>query len=77
MSSPTPSPAPRASIAKRSARRIAATDLPTFYGPIKFDASGKNIAKPMVLTQIVDGEYVVVVPEEWAAAKPIIPRLSH
>lgn len=56
---------------------LAATDLPTFYGPIKFDASGKNIAKPMVLTQIVDGEYVVVVPEEWAAAKPVIPRLSH
>jgi branched-chain amino acid transport system substrate-binding protein len=56
---------------------ISATDLPTFYGPIKFDASGKNIAKPMVLTQIVDGEYVVVAPEDWAAGKPIIPRPRH
>jgi len=35
---------------------IAATDLRTFFGAIKFDASGKNIAKPMVLTQIVDGK---------------------
>ena len=56
---------------------IAATDLPTFYGPIKFDASGKNIAKPMILTQIVDGEYVVVYPEEWATGKPVIPRPRH
>ena len=56
---------------------IAATDLPTFYGPIKFDASGKNIAKPMILTQIVDGEYVVVYPEEWATGKPVILRPRH
>ena len=54
---------------------ISATDLPTFYGPIKFDESGKNIAKPMVLTQIVEGEYVVVAPEEWAVQDPIIPRV--
>ena len=53
---------------------IAATDLPTFYGPIKFDETGKNIAKPMILTQIIDGEYVVVAPDKWAAAKPVIPR---
>lgn len=53
---------------------IAATDLPTFYGPIKFDENGRNIAKPMVLTQIVDGEYVVVTPEEWAVREPVIPR---
>jgi branched-chain amino acid transport system substrate-binding protein len=53
---------------------IAETDLPTFYGPIKFDASGKNTAKPMILTQIIDGEYVVVEPEKWANGKPVIPR---
>ncbi len=53
---------------------IAATDLATFYGPIKFDESGKNIAKPMVLTQIIDGEYVVIAPEEWAVQHPVIPR---
>jgi branched-chain amino acid transport system substrate-binding protein len=56
---------------------IAATDLTTFYGPIKFDASGKNIAKPMVLTQIIGGQHVVVAPEEWAAGEPVIPRPRH
>jgi branched-chain amino acid transport system substrate-binding protein len=56
---------------------ISATDLPTFYGPIKFDESGKNIAKSMVLTQIVDGEYVVVAPKEFAEKEPVIPRPSH
>lgn len=53
---------------------IAAIELETFYGPVKFDASGRNIAKPAVLTQIQDGEYVVVAPAEQAQAKPIIPR---
>jgi branched-chain amino acid transport system substrate-binding protein len=56
---------------------IAATDLETFYGPIKFDASGKNIAKPMVLTQIIGGEHVVVGPDKWATGKPVIPRPHH
>jgi branched-chain amino acid transport system substrate-binding protein len=56
---------------------IAATDLATFYGPIKFDETGKNIAKPMVLTQIIDGEYVVVATEKWAKREPVIPRPRH
>ena len=48
---------------------IAATDMQTFYGNIKFDATGKNIAKPMVLYQVQDGEYKVVAPTKWASAK--------
>ena len=56
---------------------ISATDLPTFYGPIKFGSTGKNIAKPMILTQVVDGEYVVVAPKKWATAEPVIPRPKH
>ena len=56
---------------------LAATDLATFYGPIKFDDTGKNVAKPMALTQIIDGEYVVVAPEEWAVRDPVIPRPGH
>lgn len=48
---------------------LAATDMQTFYGNIKFDASGKNIAKPMVLYQVQDGEYRVVAPTKWANAK--------
>jgi branched-chain amino acid transport system substrate-binding protein len=48
---------------------LAATDMQTFYGNIKFDATGKNIAKPMVLYQVQDGEYRVVAPTKWANAK--------
>jgi branched-chain amino acid transport system substrate-binding protein len=48
---------------------ISATDMQTFYGNIKFDSTGKNIAKPMVLYQVQDGEYRVVAPTEWASAK--------
>ncbi|HYC46564.1 MAG TPA: amino acid ABC transporter substrate-binding protein [Burkholderiales bacterium] len=53
---------------------LAATDMMTFYGPIDFDKSGKNTAKPMVLRQIQSGEYVVVAPTRWATAKLIYPR---
>jgi branched-chain amino acid transport system substrate-binding protein len=56
---------------------IAVTEIETFYGPVKFDASGRNIAKSMILTQIIKGKYVVVAPGEWAVAKPVIPRPPH
>lgn len=54
---------------------IAATELASFFGPIRFDASGRNVAKAMVLTQIVDGEYVVVAPDKAARGEAVIPRL--
>jgi branched-chain amino acid transport system substrate-binding protein len=53
---------------------IAATEMETFYGNIKFDETGKNIAKPMVLFQVLNGEYQVVAPTKWAAAKFVHPR---
>ncbi len=53
---------------------IASTDMMTMYGPIKFDSTGKNTAKPMVLYQVQSGEYRVVAPKKWAAAKLIWPR---
>jgi len=55
---------------------IAATDMQTFYGNVDFDETGKNVAKPMVLFQVQDGEYRVVAPTEWASAElryPIPP----
>jgi len=52
---------------------IAATDLMTVYGPIKFDAAGKNVAKSMVLYQVQHGNYEVVAPSRWAKAKVIYP----
>ena len=58
---------------------LAATDMQTFYGNIRFDETGKNIAKPMVLYQVQDGEYKVVAPTRWASAKVIhpMPRWSE
>ncbi len=53
---------------------IAATDLTTFYGQIKFAPEGNNIAKPMVLRQIQNGEYVVVAPSAFASHKLNWPR---
>ncbi len=44
-------------------------DIMTFYGPINFDETGKNIAKPMGTIQIQDGKIVVVAPEEAAVAE--------
>jgi len=52
---------------------LAKTDLQTFYGPIKFDASGKNVAKSMVLYQVQGGQYKVVAPTQWAEAKIVYP----
>jgi branched-chain amino acid transport system substrate-binding protein len=52
---------------------LAETDMMTFYGPVKFDETGKNVAKPMVLYQIQDGEYRVVAPTQWASAELVHP----
>ena len=53
---------------------IAATNMMTFYGPIKFDATGKNTVKPMVLYQVQGGDYKVVAPTKVAETKLIFPR---
>ncbi len=53
---------------------IAATEMDTFYGPIKFSEAGNNIAKPMVLRQIQDGSYNVVAPSKWASHPVNYPR---
>jgi branched-chain amino acid transport system substrate-binding protein len=54
---------------------ISKTEIQTFYGNIKFDDTGKNIAKPMVLRQIQDGKLNVVAPTKWASAKVVHPRM--
>jgi branched-chain amino acid transport system substrate-binding protein len=55
---------------------LAKLDLMTFYGPIKFDSTGKNPEKPMVLRQIQDGAYKVVAPTKYATAKLEYPRAA-
>ncbi|MEE9315249.1 MAG: amino acid ABC transporter substrate-binding protein [Rhizobiaceae bacterium] len=53
---------------------LAATDLKTFYGGVKFSEAGNNIAKPMVLRQIQNGKLVVVAPAAFASHKVNFPR---
>ena len=53
---------------------LAATDMKTFYGNIKFSEAGNNIAKPMVLRQIQGGDYKVVAPSAWASHGVNFPR---
>jgi branched-chain amino acid transport system substrate-binding protein len=53
---------------------LAKTDMMTFYGHIKFDDTGKNVAKPMALYQVLGGKYVVVAPSKFAAEKAVVPR---
>ena len=40
---------------------IAATDMETFYGNIKFSEAGNNIAKPMFMRQISGGTYNAII----------------
>ena len=49
-------------------------DAATFYGPIKFDETGKNAGKPMGSIQIQDGEIVVVAPSSAAVAEMLYPK---
>ena len=53
---------------------LAATDMKTFYGAIKFSKAGNNIAKPMVLRQIQNGKLNIVAPLKWASAPVQHPR---
>jgi branched-chain amino acid transport system substrate-binding protein len=56
---------------------LAALDTPSFFGPIKFDETGKNVSKPMGVIQIQHGKPVTVWPKDaaeaalvWPAARP-------
>ncbi len=53
---------------------IAATELDTFFGKIKFSERGNNIAKPMVLRQIQDGKFNDIAPSEFATHPLNWPR---
>ena len=49
------------------------TDLMTMFGPLRFDAKGRNVGKPMLLYQVQQGEYRVVAPLRWAWSELIYP----
>lgn len=52
---------------------IAATDIRTFYGPVKFRADGMNENRNLPIIQIQGGKPVVIFPPEMASAalKPL------
>jgi branched-chain amino acid transport system substrate-binding protein len=55
---------------------LAALDVTTFYGRIKFDSRGINAFKPMVVEQIQQGQRQTVWPPELANASVLYPTPS-
>jgi len=52
---------------------IRAADIPeTPFGPVRFDARGQN-AHPVLITQVLGGQYKVVWPTSAAESQPVIP----
>jgi branched-chain amino acid transport system substrate-binding protein len=48
---------------------LARLDTDSFFGRIRFDASGKNVSKPMSVIQIQGGKVVTV----WPVAPGVKP----
>jgi branched-chain amino acid transport system substrate-binding protein len=53
---------------------IAATDIMTFYGPVRFDEKGRNVAKSMAVIQVQDLKPVPVYPPDIATGELVYPR---
>jgi len=51
---------------------LAGLDVDTFFGPIRFDPTGKNTAKPMYVIQIQDGKVVTIWPR-GSLTQPLRP----
>ncbi len=52
---------------------LAAMNTTSFFGPIKFDSTGKNVTKKMQVIQIQNGKVVNVWPKEGAEAPMVWP----
>jgi len=52
---------------------LSVIHLKTFFGEIKFDGRGANMAKPVYVQQVQAGETVLVWPREIASARPRYP----
>ena len=53
--------------------KLHAMDVMTFYGRIKFDADGANVAHPPVCVQVQDGKLACVYPPSARTAPPRYP----
>jgi branched-chain amino acid transport system substrate-binding protein len=52
---------------------IAATDIMTFYGPVRFNEKGMNIGKGMAVIQLQNGTPKVVYPTAGSQSKFVYP----
>ena len=52
---------------------LAITDLDTFFGEIKFDDRGANVAKPVYVQQVQAGRAVLIWQPDVATARPRYP----
>jgi branched-chain amino acid transport system substrate-binding protein len=52
---------------------LAGLDEPSFFGPLKFNAAGQNVTKPMSVVQIQGGRPVTVWPKESSEAALVWP----
>ena len=52
---------------------LGVVDTKTFFGPIKFDGRGINVAKPVYVEQVQSGQPVLVWPSDVASAWPHYP----
>jgi branched-chain amino acid transport system substrate-binding protein len=52
---------------------LAAMDLNTFFGQIKFDDRGANAVKPVYVQQVQSGRAVLIWPPDVASARPRYP----
>jgi branched-chain amino acid transport system substrate-binding protein len=55
---------------------LATLDVVTFFGRIRFDATGQNVYKPMMVEQIQAGRRQTVWPMELSAASALYPAPS-
>ena len=55
---------------------LARLDEQSFFGPLKFNDRGENVAKPMSVVQIQNGKLVTVWPPDQAAGRLIWPGAS-
>jgi branched-chain amino acid transport system substrate-binding protein len=55
---------------------VAGLNAVTFFGPITFDPTGKNVAKPMAVIQIQHGKPTTVWPKSDAEAPMVWPGVS-
>jgi hypothetical protein len=56
---------------------LAQLQVDTFFGRVAFNKYQRNIAKPIIITQILGGRIEAVLPLDEATTQPVIPVVSR